>query len=178
MSLARKTYVKNWDHMKPEERHKIVVTKDGKPTKINPERVSYIEEEVARWRKANAIHKWFVKNAQDGEDDCKTYYVSSEQLEELVSTCELVIKASKMVKGKIENGYTYEGTTKVPIMADGKYIKDSSVAQKLLPTESGFFFGGTNYDEYYLDDLVYTRNTLKAVLAEGAGGEYYYHSSW
>ena len=29
------------------------------------------------WRKANAIHGWFVKNAQQGIDDCRTYSVDT-----------------------------------------------------------------------------------------------------
>lgn len=39
--------------------------------------------EALYWRKANAIHKWFVDNVQEGEDDCKSYYVSREKLAEL-----------------------------------------------------------------------------------------------
>jgi hypothetical protein len=41
----------------------------------------------AYWRKANQIHKWFVQNVQDGEDNCGEYYVSHEQLKELLTTC-------------------------------------------------------------------------------------------
>lgn len=47
---------------------------------------------VAYWRKANEIHTWFVKNCQDGVDDCRPSYVSREQLVELINTCEKVIK--------------------------------------------------------------------------------------
>ena len=46
MYLSKKTYVKNWDHMKPEEKHHVVVTKNGKRTSIDPKRVTYIEEDV------------------------------------------------------------------------------------------------------------------------------------
>jgi len=42
---------------------------------------------VAYWRKANAIHHWFVKNCQDGSDDCKEYWVEREKIEELMSIC-------------------------------------------------------------------------------------------
>lgn len=35
----------------------------------------------------------------------------------------------------------------------GKGIKNPELAQELLPTTSGFFFGSTEYDEYYLEDL-------------------------
>jgi hypothetical protein len=43
------------------------------------------------WRKANAIHAWFVENVQAGVDDCKEYYVEREQLEELMNLCASVI---------------------------------------------------------------------------------------
>ena len=47
-----------------------------------------ISEEVAYWRKANQIHRWFVDNIQDGEDNCESYEVSKQQLEELLGVCE------------------------------------------------------------------------------------------
>lgn len=48
--------------------------------------VSEIVFSVAYWRKSNQIHNWFVNNVQDGEDDCKEYYVSVEKLTELYKT--------------------------------------------------------------------------------------------
>lgn len=42
---------------------------------------------VGYWRKANAIHRWFVDNVQNGEDDCRPYYVTREQLIELDTLC-------------------------------------------------------------------------------------------
>lgn len=42
-----------------------------------------IELTVAYWRKANAIHQWFIDNCADGEDDCRPVYVSREKLLEL-----------------------------------------------------------------------------------------------
>ena len=46
-------------------------------------RVKELIVEAMYWRKANAIHAWFVKHCQEGEDDCGNYYVGREQLEEL-----------------------------------------------------------------------------------------------
>lgn len=40
---------------------------------------------VCYWRKANAIHRWFIENVADGVDDCKPVYVSVEDLEKLLS---------------------------------------------------------------------------------------------
>jgi hypothetical protein len=50
-----------------------------------------IDFPMGYWRKANQIHAWFVNNVQDGEDNCGTYYVSREKLEELKELCEQVI---------------------------------------------------------------------------------------
>lgn len=53
--------------------------------------VNEISAELMYWRKANAIHNWFVKHVQDGFDDCKPYPVSREQLAELKAVCEKVL---------------------------------------------------------------------------------------
>lgn len=47
----------------------------------------HVEVTCAYWRKANQIHKWFVDNVQNGEDNCGEYYVSHEKLKELRETC-------------------------------------------------------------------------------------------
>lgn len=85
--------------------------------------------EIGYWRKANAIHKWFVDNVQDGIDDCKNYFVDPSQLEELKELCQEVLNNPKKAK-------------------------------ELLPTESGFFFGPTEYDEWYFSDL---RDTIEII---------------
>lgn len=48
-------------------------------------------EEVIYWRKANAIHRWFVENVQENIDNCARYYVSREQLMCLLNTCRIVL---------------------------------------------------------------------------------------
>lgn len=53
--------------------------------------LKYIECEAMYWRKANHIHKWFVDNVQDGQDDCRSYYVSDDQLKALHDLCEAVL---------------------------------------------------------------------------------------
>lgn len=149
------------------------------PTKpINNRRICEIEEEVAYWRKANAIHAWIVANVQDGQDDCKEYDFSTEKLKELLDVCRRVLAGSELVEGKVKNGYSYKNGEEVANMEDGRVIKDPSTAMALLPTERGFFFGGTDYDEYYLDDIKYTAETIEALLAEDADGSYSYRASW
>lgn len=53
---------------------------------------SFVAKEVSidamYWRKANAIHGWFVENCQDGKDECQESYVMREKLQELVKLCQ------------------------------------------------------------------------------------------
>jgi hypothetical protein len=175
MYLYRKTYVKNWEHMTDEEKTNIVLT--GDRTKgIDPKKISEIVEEYGYWRKANAIHQWFVDNVQDGEDDCKEYYVSEDKLKELLGLVNKVLDSTKLIEGKIQNGYRYDDGGKHPIIEDGEYMEDSSLAEELLPTAQGFFFGGTSYDQWYYEDLQHTKEMIESALKEG--GDYYYQSSW
>lgn len=55
-----------------------------------------IYQEIAYWRKANEIHAWFVKNVQNGIDNCESYMVTKEQLEELLELCETVKEKPKL----------------------------------------------------------------------------------
>ena len=54
------------------------------------------------------------------------------------------------------------------------------IASKLLPTQRGFFFGSTEYDEYYIEDLKHTKEVLEKVLNEVDFENNYvlYTSSW
>lgn len=53
----------------------------------NGKRIKGLEVDAMYWRKANAIHRWFVENVQDGEDECQEHYVAREQLIELRDAC-------------------------------------------------------------------------------------------
>lgn len=180
MYLQKKTYVKNWDHMQPNDKHAVTVKKGGETRKdIKPERVSYITEEVAYWRKANAIHKWFVDECQGGVDDCRTAYVSRDQLGELVSLCERVLSSVETVPGTLSTGTSYYPDGRVvEHTKPGEVVAQKGLAESLLPTRSGFFFGSTEYDEYYLEDLRNAVRMLKPLLDEDGDGDFYYHSSW
>lgn len=112
-------------------------------------RPTTVEFEAIYWRKANAIHKWFVDNVQDGVDDCRSYYVSRDNLRNLLEVCETV-------------------------------LKDNSRAEELLPSQSGFFFGGTDYDEWYFKDLQHTRDKIDELLSKPDFDkfDFQYQSSW
>lgn len=139
-----------------------------------------VEEPVGYWRKANHIHNWFVENVQDGIDECQPTEVTAEQLEDLLDICKRVKEASKMVDGKVWNGTTYSLEGVVENWDDGKIIEDPSVAEELLPTADGFFFGSTEYDQYYMEGIDHTIEVLEKVLNETDFSEYMiiYQASW
>lgn len=115
---------------------------------LGDKRVKEITIEAAYWRKANAVHKWFVDNVQDGTDDCGTYEVSKEQLQELLNVVEEVLANRNQASNK-------------------------------LPTTAGFFFGKTDYDDWYYQDLESTRDMIKDCLDDKWKGWFFeYHSSW
>lgn len=152
---------------------------------IEIKNVSYIEEEVGYWRKANAIHKWFVDKVQNGVDDCREYWVSTENLKELLDLCKEIKEKVVMKKGKVSNGQKMTEDGWVDILEDGEYISNPEICEELLPTESGFFFGSTAYDEYYMQDIDYTIKLLEDILKEeetlkkeNVWYDYYYQSSW
>jgi len=177
MYLTKRVYVgAEWEHRNVTGT--IDIRQNGEPIKVNFNKVSTIEEKVATWRKANAIHKWFVDNVQDGVDDCHEYWVSREQLKELLDIVKKVLESSKIVKGVVVNGQTVVDGKCKNNYESGETIENPEVAEELLPTADGFFFGGTDYDQWYIDDLKYTKKVLEEVLAEDNSSDYYYQSSW
>lgn len=150
MYLTGKRYMSKYfdkeDAQRIEEVNKIFGVEGIEDGDYGAQEVSF---RVAYWRKANAIHDWFVQNCQDGVDECQETYVSRESLEALVKVC-------KDVLGNRET------------------------ASEQLPTTSGFFFGGTDYDEWYFGDLEYTVERIEKILADKAFEkcEFYYQSSW
>jgi len=107
-----------------------------------------VKLQVAYWRKANQIHKYFVDKCAEGKDECQDTYVERDHLEDLLWRCETI-------------------------------LKDRSRAEELLPSRSGFFFGSTEYDEWYFQDLEDTIPVLKKILSHAPESwEFEYKASW
>jgi hypothetical protein len=156
MYLEARRFVSGYSHSGEEENQLFNdLAKTVGMEQAHDERYITVNVNVAYWRKANAIHEWFVKNVQDGEDDCKSHYVSRDMLRELHDVCRKVVEA---------------GT--------------QEVAQELLPTASGFFFGDTEYGEYYFEQVDWTAKRLAEILrtipekSGMTGVDFYYNSSW
>lgn len=136
-------------------------------------------KEVAYWRKANAIHEWFnckYKEACRGEelDNCQEFYVTREDLVELKETCAKVLDSSKLEYKEVCLGERYNNATKEfeKVYGPGKVLEDTSVAEELLPTKSGFFYGSTQYGENYVEDLKSTISQINTILETTDPEEY------
>lgn len=148
MYLTQQIYVKNWDWIKDEDKKWEITVKGPRSESLDMSKLTYLEFSAITWRKANQIHAWFVKEIQDGEDNCSRYYVPTEKLTELLELC----KKAKSIRGN-----------KAGVLS-------------LLPPESGFFFGSTEIDEWYWEYIDFTIEQLEKLDLEN--GEYYYQSSW
>jgi len=104
--------------------------------------------EVAYWRKANAIHGWII-NRTNRIDDCTPIELTKKDIIELRDTCQQVIEAG-----------------------------DETVAEELLPPTSGFFFGGGIDDWYWenVKETVEKLTTIIDQSVDDATFEY--QASW
>ena len=140
----------------------------------------YIYEEVGYWRKANAIHNWFCDNIQGGVDNCGSYEVTKVQLVNLLDICKTVKEKSIMKNALVEDGAEFVDGEWKPNMVDGEIIANPEIAEGLLPTRSGFFFGSTDYDDWYMRTIDNTIEILTKVIEETDFDNeiVFYSSSW
>lgn len=59
-----------------------------------------------------------------------------------------------------------------------KVLADTTLADKLLPTSNGLLFGTKYYDEWYMEGLTYTANTIDGLLTMPSEWDFEYSSSW
>lgn len=107
------------------------------------------KKEIGYWRKANAVHGYIVKHFADNVDNCEPVRLSRENLAQLRKDCLIVIADKHRVE----------------------------TAKTILPPTSGFFFGSTEIDEYYYEDLIQTVDLLDKVL-DSKMRVFYYQASW
>lgn len=57
-------------------------------------------------------------------------------------------------------------------------IRVKEEAPEILPTTSGFFFGSTEYDEWYFQDLQHTIDIFEPLLTSEYADSIHYQASW
>jgi hypothetical protein len=109
------------------------------------------EEKLGTLRKANAIHAFVEDNCYTGDGDMNCEYIPM-KVEDLENLLDRCIEV----------------------------INNPSEGPNLLPTRGGFFFGSTEYDEYYLEDIQSTADIVAKILSQKEDGylphPVYYHS--
>ena len=158
MYLYRREYVSGWDWEstlpKDREMYDAILEYTGaERCAASPH--AQIEVCVAYWRKANAIHGYFVNEHGGGVDECQSIYVSKQDLENLRWSCNNVLMAPAGIK-----------------------MEDVASQYNLSPTP-GFFFGSYDLDEYYMEDLKITITQIDSVLGtSGEWSDFIYRASW
>ena len=107
--------------------------------------ISEVTINVGYWRKANAIHNWFVNTVQDGIDECQTVEVSRENLVQLLATVTLVLDDHSLAKELLppQSGFFFGSD-----LVDEYYIESledtKSILDRILSDESS-----KNWSFYY-----------------------------
>ncbi len=126
----------------------VKLTENGRPIPIRLDRLMEVTEILGQWRKANAIHGWFVRNCADGVDDCKSVLVSRKELKALL---EIVQEARK---------------------APDKFHAE------LPPTEGFFFGRTDDLEWYHQDLARTEEILTEALKEPGDDFDFYYEASW
>ncbi len=136
-----------------------------------------VEFVVGDWRKANAVHGWFVREVQSGRDDTGVYNVARSELEQLRALCKKVLASTTPAPAE-EGGElpAHEGCHGDDGREDEEL--DRRLAEELLPTSAGFFFGSRDYDWEYLECLRDTVAVVDRALALPDEWWFEYTSSW
>ena len=102
----------------------------------------YVDED-AYFRKVNFIYHYFQERL---ENEC--CFVQKSDLEEIIGRCDEILKGLDFKK----------------VCDDEIPYEKIALAQELLPTQSGFFFGSTDYDKWYFADVKDVRSQFKKLL--------------
>ena len=108
--------------------------------------------QIGYFRKFNALHSYIVKTFANGVDDCQDIILYKEDVEQIKKVLDDVLNAHQQVEK----------------------------AKELLPTQSGFFFGGTDYDEFYFEDVKVAADLMQSFLDNFDFENYQliYEASW
>jgi hypothetical protein len=147
MYLNKKTYVKQWDHQSPEEKYEVAITKGG--NSVEGIKASRVKHIEEE------IGYWRKAN------HIHNWFV--ENVQDGIDNCGEYYVSKPSLKALLELCKKVEA--------------DNSLAEELLPYTVGFFFGSTEYDEYYFESIGKTISILEEAL-ECGGSNYYYSSSW
>lgn len=140
------------------------------------------EDEAGYWRKASAIHGWFVREVQGGEDDCEEYIVTIDKLLELQKLCEEIVDKALLKHGKVVNGQTLKDGEWVNMYCDGLVVVNAEEIRSILPPVDGFFFGLNQIDGWFVEEMQHTIKVIDKCKEwceeENEDIQFKYRASW
>lgn len=126
--------------------------------------------ELIYWRKANAIHRYFCSVGEEIEKEV-IYKITIKDLLELFNLINIILKEkAKRYKRNRKN--------KIKCLQQSDYNELAIIAEGTLPTQEGFFFGSTEYDEQYYSDLEFTKESIKDIINLSNKDSFIYYASW
>ena len=107
--------------------------------------------QIGYFRKFNALHSYIVKNFAGGRDNCQNIFLSKGNVEQIKAALDEALEAGTEEKAK-----------------------------DVLPTQSGFFFGSTTYDDFYFEDVKEATDLMQMLLDnfDFKNYELIYGASW
>ena len=151
-------------------------------------------QEVGYWRKANAIHGWFVRECGNNVDECQEIPVSKIKLLELQALCLAALIKRDQDPTPFEDIESPKSSRAVPVEGEelGEWLAKQmemettiAVMEKQFEDTSdplrpvaGFFFGGTEKDQYYYSDIAETAQIIAEAVERFPDGEFIYQASW
>ena len=110
-----------------------------------------IRYQIGYFRKFNALHSYIVKTFANGIDNCQDIILYKEDVEQIKKVLDDVLKANTEEK-----------------------------AREILPIQSRFFFGETDYDEFYFNEAKVAADLMQSLLDNFDFENYQlvYQASW
>ena len=161
-----KTKRNEWDNIQDELSAFDSLPEDEQDEVENPYR-TFEPQEVGYFRKVNFLMSFFKY-----KENCSYKETTREQLQALRDACKEIVKM-KPVRYEITR-YDYGGTEQVKVYSDA----DQKRCAELLPTQSGFFFGSTDYDQWYFNEVKDVFVWVDGVLSDLADDEVVLMHCW
>ena len=108
--------------------------------------------QIGYFRKFNALHSYIVKTFANGVDNCQDVLLYKEDVEKIKKVLDDVLNVHQQAEK----------------------------AKEILPTQSGYFFGGTDYDEFYFNEVKVAADLMQNLLDNFDFESYQlvYRASW